>query len=136
LANMPAAARRIEFRGRLEGKALAQTYLDFDVLVVPSYREVWGLVVNEALAAGLYVIASDQVGSARDLLDAEFGVVVKPGDRQALARAMLAATRASQSLAGRQHRRDRVASCTADGFADDLVNAVSRALEMRGRNRR
>jgi len=37
-------------------------------LVLPSRFEPWGLVVNEALAAGLPVILSDQVGAAPDLL--------------------------------------------------------------------
>ena len=136
LGAMPAASSRIEFRGRLEGEPLTQAFLDSDVLVVPSHREVWGLVVNEALAAGLYVIASDEVGSARDLLDEDSGVVVKAGDQRGLARAMVAASHAAQTSDVRQHRRDRVAGCTAEGFADDLINAVSVALETRGRSRR
>jgi glycosyltransferase involved in cell wall biosynthesis len=113
---------------------LIQAYLDADVLVAPSYREVWGLVVNEALAAGLYVIASDRVGSTHDLLDRDSGVVVGADDDAALRRAMVAATQVSQSLAARQRRRDRVSGCTAEMFADDVVGAVSRALEARGRS--
>lgn len=39
-----------------------------DVVVVPSIREVWGLVINEALAAGCYVVASAAAGAAPDLI--------------------------------------------------------------------
>jgi len=46
--------------GRLYGLA--------DVLVLPSNWEPYGLVVNEAMAAGLAVIASDQVAAAVDLV--------------------------------------------------------------------
>jgi hypothetical protein len=131
---MPASGSRIQLPGRLASESLIQAYLDADVLVAPSYREVWGLVVNEALAAGLYVIASDRVGSTHDLLDRDSGVVVGADDDAALGRAMVAATQVSQSLAARQRRRDRVSGCTAEMFADDVVGAVSRALEARGRS--
>ena len=36
-------------------------------LVLPSFREHWGLVVHEAALAGCALILSDQIGSARDL---------------------------------------------------------------------
>jgi glycosyltransferase involved in cell wall biosynthesis len=39
-----------------------------DVLVLPSKEEVWGLVVNEAMASGLPVIVSRKVGSVKDLV--------------------------------------------------------------------
>jgi glycosyltransferase involved in cell wall biosynthesis len=131
LANLPSAAGRIWLLGRLEGEALAQAYLNGDVLVVPSHREVWGLVVNEALAAGLYVIASNRVGSTRDLLDEASGVVIDADDQRQLASAMEGAMQAEQSLSARQSRRNRAIGCTVDRFADDMVEAVSRALEAR-----
>lgn len=40
-----------------------------DVLVLPSFREEWGLVLNEAMASRLPVIASDAVGAAWDLIE-------------------------------------------------------------------
>lgn len=39
-----------------------------DVLVLPSNEEVWGLVVNQALAMGLPVVVSDKVGCGPDLV--------------------------------------------------------------------
>lgn len=39
-----------------------------DVFILPSYSEPWGLVVNEAMAAGLPVIVSNKCGSAYDLV--------------------------------------------------------------------
>lgn len=58
-------------------------------LVLVSREEQWGLVVNEALAVGLPVIVSPQVGS-RDVLvgDGENGFVVDPASPEAIAEAM------------------------------------------------
>jgi glycosyltransferase involved in cell wall biosynthesis len=131
LETLSAGSDRLRLIGRLEGEALARAYLEADVLVVPSSREVWGLVVNEALAAGLYVVASDGVGSTRDLLDDEVGVVVDADDHRALAQAMGAATQVGQSGAARQARRNRVSDCTVARFADDMVTAATRAFESR-----
>jgi len=53
------------FQGR---KDLPKYYAMSDVLVLPSWRETWGMVVNEALCFGLPVVVSDQVGAAPDLV--------------------------------------------------------------------
>jgi glycosyltransferase involved in cell wall biosynthesis len=39
-----------------------------DVLVLPSYSEPWGLVVNEAMACGMPIIVSEKCGCAIDLV--------------------------------------------------------------------
>jgi glycosyltransferase involved in cell wall biosynthesis len=66
-----------------------------DVLVVPSrrtstFREPWGLVVNEAMHAGTPVIATDQVGAAAGGLvrNGRNGLVVPSEDPAALAAAL------------------------------------------------
>lgn len=66
-----------------------------DVLVVPSiptrtFREPWGLVVNEAMNQGLPVIATDAVGAAAGGLvrHERNGLVVPAGDPAALGRAI------------------------------------------------
>ena len=39
------------------------------VLILPSTYEPWGLVVNEAMAAGMPVLVSNEVGAHYDLVD-------------------------------------------------------------------
>jgi glycosyltransferase involved in cell wall biosynthesis len=59
------------------------------VFVLPSVFEPWGLVINEAMNASRAVIASDQVGSAPDLIDPwRNGFIFKAGDTTELASAM------------------------------------------------
>ncbi len=75
--------------GRLEGDALLNAYAAADVFVLPSTFEPWGLVVNEAMAAGLPVIASAAVGCADDLIvDGETGVLIEAGSSSELATSM------------------------------------------------
>lgn len=75
--------------GRLAGEALWATYAAADVLVLPSRFEPWGLVVNEAMAFGLGVVISENVGCRDDLVSAgQEGLIVPAGDASALAAAL------------------------------------------------
>jgi len=47
----------------------AQHYAWADVVAMPSIREVWGLVINEALAAGCYALSSSVAGVTPDLIE-------------------------------------------------------------------
>ncbi len=56
-----------------------------DCFVLPSMREPWGLVVNEAMAAGLPLIVSDRCGCADDLVEPEKnGYIFNPSDPREL----------------------------------------------------
>jgi glycosyltransferase involved in cell wall biosynthesis len=58
-----------------------------DILVLPSEAEPWGLVVNEAMAAGALPVVSSGVGCAADLV-AGTGEIYPTGDTAALAAAL------------------------------------------------
>jgi len=123
---------RVRYIGFSEGDELASLYADADVLVLPALREVWGLVVNEALGHGLFVIATDQVGSAYDLLGEESGIMVPAGDLEQLSRAMIETAKTLDlSDAARSKRAGTIADCTADRFADDIYEAAELALRIR-----
>lgn len=58
----------IEFAGPKYGQSLVNEYREASAFILPSAYEPWGLVVNEAMSAGLPVIVSNQVGAAWDLV--------------------------------------------------------------------
>jgi glycosyltransferase involved in cell wall biosynthesis len=70
------ASEKVIFKGKKFNKELIAEYLSASCFVCPSLFEPWGLVVNEALSAGLPVIANEEVGACFDLIkDKETGFI-------------------------------------------------------------
>jgi glycosyltransferase involved in cell wall biosynthesis/peptidoglycan/xylan/chitin deacetylase (PgdA/CDA1 family) len=77
---------RVRFIGAIPYQNRWNTFAGRHVFVFPSRWDGWGMVVPEALAAGLPVISSDQVMSAHEFIkDGENGFIVPAGDPDALA---------------------------------------------------
>ena len=72
--------RSIFFVGRLSGDRVWEAYAISDIFVLPSHFEPWGLVVNEAMASGLPVIATDRVGCVDDLVKQDQTGLVVPAE--------------------------------------------------------
>jgi glycosyltransferase involved in cell wall biosynthesis len=84
-----AECESIRYVGRLSGDDVWAAYGAADIFVLPSHAEPWGLVVNEAMAAGLPVIVTDRVGCVDDLVqDGVTGLVVPAEKPDRLAAAM------------------------------------------------
>lgn len=63
---IPAEDNRIEYLGRKNSEEVAEIYRNSDILVLPSRWEPYSLVVLEALASGLGVIATQKLRGAYD----------------------------------------------------------------------
>ncbi|HZT90907.1 MAG TPA: glycosyltransferase family 4 protein [Gaiellaceae bacterium] len=116
----------VEFRGLLEGDALVQAYADADIFALFSRRETWGIVVNEAAAAGLPLVLTDRVGAAADLLvPGENGELVRSGEVDAQARA-LAELADDPALRGRYGARSRelVSPFTYEASVEELARLI------------
>lgn len=70
----------VEFRGLLARKDLLAAYHCADVLITPSRTEAYGMVLIEAMASGLPVVASSVGGIPEVVTDDETGFLVQPGD--------------------------------------------------------
>jgi glycosyltransferase involved in cell wall biosynthesis len=57
------------FSGHQSQEELAKLYARSNTLILASTNEVWGLVVNEALASGLHVVVSEKCGVADFIKD-------------------------------------------------------------------
>jgi len=73
------------FYGFQNRREIIKFFAISDVLVLPSQKETWGIVINEAMCFGLPIIASDQVGANADLLTHGYnGFIFPTGDTGAL----------------------------------------------------
>lgn len=70
LSRVPTAlTNRVRWLGFIDDQKLVSAiYRSCDVLALPSDYEPWALVINEAAAAGLAMVASDAVGAAAELV--------------------------------------------------------------------
>jgi glycosyltransferase involved in cell wall biosynthesis len=114
-----------------ERSDLEAIYADLDVLLLPSRRDISPLVVLEALARRLPVIAS-RVGSVpRLLLDGKAGVLVEPDDPSALAAAvvMLRANPGRAQSLGKRGRVHVVENYDLERSLDLGCAEIARVLE-------
>lgn len=98
--------------------------------ILPSTTEQWGLVVNEAMAAGLPVLVSDRCGCAPDLVsEGVNGFTFDPYDVHGMADLMarIAHNDVDRAAMGRASRAI-VADWGPERFADGLEKAVAAAL--------
>jgi glycosyltransferase involved in cell wall biosynthesis len=113
--------------GFVNQSELPAYYHAADIIVLPSEREPWGLVINEAMAAGVLPVVSDRVGAAPDLV-AGVGEVYPCGDTARLAdaldRALALADNPETRDRMRQHAARYCLSRTATGY-EQAALAVS-----------
>jgi glycosyltransferase involved in cell wall biosynthesis len=78
---------RVALVGELPHAALSELYLAADLFVLPTLRESYGMAVAEALAHGVPVI-STRTGAIPELVGTGAGLLIEPGDRDALRAAL------------------------------------------------
>jgi glycosyltransferase involved in cell wall biosynthesis len=113
--------------GFINQSELPAYYHAADIIALPSEWEPWGLVVNEAMAAGVIPVVSDRVGAGPDLV-AGVGEVYPCGDTarlaDALGRALALTNNPETRNRVRQHAAGYCLNRTAAGF-EEAVFAVS-----------
>jgi len=81
---------QIEYAGFQDPDNLHSLFQQADLFVLPSRYDGWGVVVNQALGAGLPIICSDAVGAAHDIVQPGVnGQIFPAGDVNALTEALI-----------------------------------------------
>jgi glycosyltransferase involved in cell wall biosynthesis len=117
--------KNVRWLGHADGVNKSAAFAASDIFVLPSYSENFGVSVVEAMAMGLPVLVSDQVGIAAEIRDADAGRVV-PCDVDALGRALNEMV-SSSDLRGVGERARRLAAerFSAAQSAERLVDLYS-----------
>ncbi len=85
-------AERVHFAGRLQGRALIDAYHAMDVFAFASHSETQGMVIAEAMAAGLPVVAVQAPGVREVVCDGRNGRLLVEDDAAAMAAALVELT--------------------------------------------
>jgi len=88
LARSPALAGRVRLDGRVDPRDVPAVLRDASVFCLPSFGEPFGMSALEAMACGLPVVSTN-TGGLDELVPAECGLKVPPGDPGALAEALV-----------------------------------------------
>ncbi|MCY4466950.1 MAG: glycosyltransferase family 1 protein [Chloroflexi bacterium] len=112
----------VSFMGYLRGDKLASAYASADIFVFPSRLETFGLVVVEAMAAGLPVVAARVGGVAEVLREGFNGYTFESGDTGGLVQGIraIASDREKMRWMGRQARAYAETQAW-DAIMDELI---------------
>ncbi len=113
--------------GTSDTSEMSDWYGASDLHIFPTLGDVWGLVVNEAMACGVPTLCSIHAGCYDDLIvEGVTGMGYDPTHPQAVTRLKDALTDPSLKTIG-ESGRDAIASVTLDRLADGFRQAVSMA---------
>lgn len=119
--------QNVFFEGFQQQEMLPKYYALADIFILPSFEEVWGLVVNEALASGLYVLSSKYAGASYDLIKKGWnGEIFDPNDIEKMVSLVC---RAKRNIENIRNRRDKIGQYACENFgiersAQEFVKAV------------
>lgn len=124
----------IRFSGFDQQEQLASYYALAEMLILPTYTDPWGLVVNEAMACGLPIVLSRVAGCAPDLVaDDGHGLLIDPGDVDRLAAAMQRfITQPELAAAVGARNLDHISQYSPAHWSAGIVAAVNRLGGVRG----
>jgi glycosyltransferase involved in cell wall biosynthesis len=113
--------------GFLQGEDKQAALADADVFVLPSYSENFGIAAAEAMAAGLPVVVSDQVGIHGDIKRARAGVIVScDADQLALELVRLVNNSVLRRSMGQDGRSLALQSYSLDAVTRKLIRLYNR----------
>ncbi len=130
--------QQVHFPGLLPYSDLPMYYGLAGALILPSTSDQWGLVVNEAMAAGLPVLVSTRCGCAPDLVrEGDNGFTFDPKNVPQLAELLtrLANMSDARRAAMGQQSREMIKEFSPEAFAAGLEAAIACALAQRRPNK-
>lgn len=129
LAQAASGVPRFHLLGFRDPAALRSAYHGADLLVVPSEFETWGLVVNEAAAAGKPSLVTETCGVAGDLVvSGQTGFVYPTGRMEEAARCLkpILSDPSGFERMGKKARERVAREYSTEGFADVILSSLSK----------
>jgi glycosyltransferase involved in cell wall biosynthesis len=109
----------VHFVGHKNQEELAELYAASNTLILASTNEVWGLVVNEALASGLHVVVSNKCGAADFVKDMK-GAYICSTDHVSIQEAMKKSSNAWNGYI----QEPEILKFTPEKFAEGVLDTI------------
>jgi glycosyltransferase involved in cell wall biosynthesis len=120
----------VHLRGFMDRTALGKAYREYDAFVTASTIETQGIVLLEAMAAGLPVIGVNALAIPEIVRHQRAGLIVEPGDSEAMAEALLEllpdeAMRSRMGAAGREDVQEHALPAVVDRLEELYAEVVA-----------
>jgi glycosyltransferase involved in cell wall biosynthesis len=117
----------VHFAGFQNQTQIPRFFALADIFVLPSENEPWGLIINEAMCAGLPIVATEEIGAVADLVhEGENGFVYPTGDVEKLS-SRLAQLCKAEAL--RKRMGQRSLAIIQKWSCEEAVQGILSALE-------
>ncbi len=123
---------KVKFLGNIEYQKLPEVYAEAGIFIFPTLADEWGVVANEAMAAGLPVLGSLYSQSVEELVeDGVTGWVFRPDNPDEIYSALEKAVGTTEEDLAKMRgmARDRIQYLTPDFVADNILEAISYVTE-------
>lgn len=129
IAEIKGVSNRVRFLGLLSRENVRGAMWQSHVFVLPSYVETFGVVLLEAMATGLPVIAT-RCGGPEEFVGREGGILVEKGDDTALANAMKEfVNKKGQYLSSQSARENICVNFSRTSVANKLLDIYREAID-------
>ena len=122
---------KVYFPGYLDYTEMKHSYAAASCFVLPSTTEQWGLVINEALASGLPVLCSENVGSAPNLLSGKHvGYMFDPFSSEDLENKMMTIVEEIKTIDFSVNAKRVISEWGRDKYAKNIRLASEKAINI------
>jgi glycosyltransferase involved in cell wall biosynthesis len=128
LAEMNGVRNKVRFLGSLSRKDVRKAMWQTHVFVLPSYVETFGVVLIEAMATGLPVIAT-RCGGPEEIVDKQSGILVMPGDVAELVNAMKSIVNENSNYSSQDIRKNILNNYSCTGVTQNLIDIYREVIE-------
>lgn len=130
----------VHFVGFKTKKELADYYKAADIFVLPTREDIWGLVINEAMAYALPVVTTDRCIAGLEMIDeGKNGYIIPADDAEALAEAAKTAVEKQEKLSrhslavARKYTIEKMAMAYLNGLKNESVSRENYIYENHGK---
>lgn len=126
--------QHIHFVPFMNKEYLAEYYKAADLFVLPTRYDIWGLVINEAMAYGLPVITTNMCNAGLEMIsEGNNGYIVPAEDEESLSEAISKVLTIDDKEKLGRNSLERIKSYTLENMADEHIKIFEEMIQLQER---